>query len=126
MTVHTYGYAEHLRRTLEAQTSVAGEARSPKTTEPGDRRSRLPSVQTDTPRAHRNRTALRELEEAIEELEERVGRIEADLVEASAVRDGDRIAALGTEHAKLQHTLAAKYDAWHEAIAQSSTEGAAT
>jgi ATP-binding cassette subfamily F protein 3 len=126
MTVHTCGYAEHRRRSLEARSSEEAGTRSPKEAEPADRRSRRPSGQADTRRARRNRTALRELEEAIEELEERVGRIEADLVEASEAGDAERIATLGTEHAELQHALAAKYDAWHEAIAQSDAEGAAT
>jgi ATP-binding cassette subfamily F protein 3 len=125
MTVHTYGYAEHRRRTLEAQTSVSGTARSPEATEPVDRRRRSPSTETDKHRARRDREALQELEEAIEELEERLARIEADLVEASVMADGERIATLGIEHGKLQRALAIKYDAWHEAIAQSEAEGEA-
>jgi len=123
MIVHTYGYAEHRRRTLEAQTSEDGGARLPKVTEPAGRRSRSQSTQTDEHRARRDREALRELEETIEELEERLGRIEADLVEASEAGDGDRIAALGTEHGKLQRALANRYDTWHAAIAQSEAEG---
>ena len=123
MTVLTHGYAEHRRRTLEAQTSEQSGARSPKVTKPAGRRSRSPSVQTDEHRARRDREALQDLEEAIEDLEERLGRIEAELVEASEAGNAERITSLGTEHEELQRDLANKYDAWHAAIAQPETEG---
>ena len=123
MTVHTYGYAEHRRRTLEAQTSEGSGARSAKALKPAGRRGRTPPAQTDRARERHDLEAIRELEEAIEELEERLGRIEADLVEASEAGDGDRIVALGTEHGELQRALTNKYDTWHAAIAQSEAEG---
>ena len=122
MTVHTYGYAEHRRRTLEAQAT--GSPKDPPGKRAG-RRERSSRTRATSDRTPIDRKALRELEQVIEDLEERLGEVEADLVEASGSGDGDRIAALGTEHNDLQRTLAEKYDAWHAAIVPVETEGGA-
>jgi ATP-binding cassette subfamily F protein 3 len=120
MTVYTYGYAEFRRRTLEAQR---GESQKGPSEQRAGRRKRSAPAQGGSHRARRDRDSLRELEDAIEDLEERLGRIEADLVEASGAGDGDRIAALGSEHRDLRRALAEKYDAWHATIARSEAEG---
>jgi ATP-binding cassette subfamily F protein 3 len=122
MTVHAYGYAEHRRRTLEAQ---AGEPPKEPPARRADRPKRSPPARAEGHATHRDRRALGELEQAIEDLEERLGRIEADLVEASTSGDGDRVAALGTEHDDLRRALAEKYDAWHAAIGRSEADGGA-
>jgi len=63
-----------------------------------------------------DQAALRELESAIEDLEERLERVESDLVAASTAGDGSRIAALGGEHRGLKRALAEKYDARHATL----------
>ncbi len=117
MTAHTYGYAEHRRRTLEAQRTQPSRA-----TERAARWKPGPPGKTDSDRLRRDRESLRKLEEAIEDLEERLRRIEAELVEASSSREGARIASLGTEHGELQRALTAKYDEWHALIAKSEAK----
>ena len=121
MTVHGHGYAEYRRRLIEVQAS---EGRAPRPSKsPTARRKQVPVANAGPPPdARRNAETLRGLEEEIEALEDRIARIEGDLVDASADGDGDRIAALGADHTQLRRELANTYDAWHAAIA--STEGA--
>ena len=119
MAVHTYGYAEHRRRTIEASGSVANDSRPQKQSKQAGHRQRGAE---GTGRTRDQGEALRELEAAIETLEERLERVESDLVEASTAGDRGRIAELGAEHSNLQRALAEKYDAWHDIVECSGTE----
>jgi len=121
MIVHTHGYAEYRRRLLDAPSNTDRKVRSTK--DSTYRRERESAAQSATDRDRRNEKKLRSLEEEIEALEERLERIEAALLEASAAGDGDRIGALGSEHAGLQQDLAARYDAWRSTIAKAAGEG---
>ncbi len=121
MTAHTSGYAEHRRRRLEATNSEEDDARPHKRTET-PRPRKQGTTKVERTRAHQQ--ALRELESAIEDLEGQLERVESDLVAASTARDGSRIAALGSEHRKLQRALAEKYDAWHAAVEDSERKEA--
>ena len=118
MTVHTYGYAEHRRRTIEASSNDASGSGLRKQRKPPGRR-RQSSAGTG------QEEALRELEAAIEDLEERLERVESELVEASTAGHRDRIAALGGEHSDLQRKLTERYDAWHDIVERSETEESA-
>jgi len=122
MNAHTYGYAEHRRRRLEATNGGADAARPRGRTATSSRRKR---GTTEAGRARIDQEALRALESEIEEIEERFERVESELVEASTAGDGRRIAALGGEHRDLQRALAKMYDAWHAAVEDSDRkEGA--
>jgi len=123
MLAHTYGYAEHRRRILEARAGGPSEKPSGKGTGRSGRRVRPSTARTDGLRTRYDREALRGLEETIEELEARLERIEADLIEASTAGDGGRIAALGAEHGALRRSLGETYEAWHAAIDRSEAEG---
>ena len=113
MTVRTYGYAEHRRRRFEATDGEADRARPRDRSETPRRRMRS-AMEAD--HTSIDQAALRELESAIEDLEERLERVESDLVAASTAGDGSRIAALGGEHGVLKRALAEKYDAWHATL----------
>ena len=113
LIVHTYGYTEYRRRISEAEHDASP---SPAPRKPARRKSERSAKRPSTENG-----ALRRLEEEIESLETQIERIEAGLLDASGSGDGERIAALGADHARVKETLAATYDTWHEAIER--TEG---
>jgi len=121
MTVHTCGYAEHRRRRFEETNGEADAARPSRRTETARRRKRST---TKTDHTSVDQEALRAQESAIEDLEERLERVESDLVAASTAGDGRRIAALGGEHRNLQRALAKMYDAWHATVEDSERKEA--
>jgi len=53
-----------------------------------------------------------EVEEAIQRLEDRLAQLEAELAEASAAQDVERVAKLGTEYSRLQDELEARWALW--------------
>ncbi|MGB2983795.1 MAG: ABC-F family ATP-binding cassette domain-containing protein [Candidatus Bipolaricaulia bacterium] len=106
MHVHGHGYTEYRRRKAEeAGRSAIGSAR--KTTAP-----RAPSVSTSKNKNRREDEKRLEVERAIEDLESRIAKIEAALLEASERADAERIATLGAEHQSLKDGLAEEYATW--------------
>jgi len=117
LVVHSYGYAEYRRRHAEAVTN------SPEK-EPQHRTDSTPlepkRAKPDKYRARKSEQAREEAESKIEDLERELERIENDLAAASASGDGQRIAALATDHKNVKQRLSTAYEAW-EALAETSS-----
>ena len=122
LTVHTYGYAEYRRRSAEQRRAARNpgprtEAENAGTTAPATAPSKgaQPRPRKDKFRLQRETAAIQAAEEAIEQLESRLGDVERRLVEASSSGDAEGIAALGIEHSELQAELAKRYAEWEAA-----------
>jgi len=118
LTVHTLGYAEFRRRAMAAREASERLGRQSQPEKPA---VRSPSALRKN-HPTQARRALDTLEEQIEGTEERLAQIEQALLQASASGKGDRIAALGKEHAQLRRSLEQAYDAWRVAITQGEME----
>ncbi len=126
LSVSSYGYAEHRRRSDEARHAVAAGGRAAASSGSAERRSEKP-VRLDEATSVRPKKLDKyeqkrlddvraALERAIEELERRLGEIERNLVTESEAGHGQRIASLGVEHKTVTADLEARYREW-EALA---------
>ncbi len=111
-TTTSYGYAEHRRRLRESEHEEQDSQPEAK------RQATEERVRVDRPKkvdryeVKRLEDARRAIEERIESLEEELEVVERGLVEASEKGDAMRIAALGTEHARVKAELEAKLEKW--------------
>ena len=80
------------------------------------REARQASEQAARREAERRAREQAEVERAILSLEDRIGRLEADLAAASAAQEVDRVTELGTEYRQLQEELAAKMERWEALV----------
>jgi ATP-binding cassette subfamily F protein 3 len=121
LSVSSYGYAEHRRRSDEARHAVAAGGRA-SSSGSAERRSEKP-VRLDEATGVRPKKLDKyeqkrldgvraALERAIEELERRLGEIERNLVTESEAGNGQRIASLGVEHKTVTADLEARYREW--------------
>jgi ATP-binding cassette subfamily F protein 3 len=70
-----------------------------------------------SPEDRQRKRRLAALEAEVGLLEQELGKLKADLEQASAAQDVKRITALGTQYAELESLLAAKYAQWEQLAA---------
>ncbi|MFC2079629.1 ATP-binding cassette domain-containing protein, partial [Candidatus Bipolaricaulota bacterium] len=117
--VHGHGYTEFRKRLAERQAAADRNKARGAAAAPVGKHNRVTSAKKqDQARARSQANAIQSLEEAIEGLESRRSAIEAELIEASALGDGVRIASLGAEHQAIEAELATRYVEWDRLSSQ--------
>lgn len=71
-----------------------------------------PVARTASPEERQRKRRLAALEAEVALLEQELGRLKADLEQASAACDITQVTTLGTQYAELERLLADKYDQW--------------